>query len=109
MDFCLSSFLVFRYNVFPFSLLKFVVFQGLAVRVTTVDKHDIYHISDVDMTTSEASPRPLMTITTTMKEIIQFAPFVEHPVLVRRKVRQKLSGTDACKHPIWHFPGWRTM
>ncbi|CAN0489720.1 unnamed protein product, partial [Ectocarpus sp. 12 AP-2014] len=59
--------------------------KGLAVRVTTVDKHDIYHISDVDMTTCEASPRPLMTITTTMKEIIQFAPFVEHPVLVRRK------------------------
>ncbi|CBJ32450.1 expressed unknown protein [Ectocarpus siliculosus] len=59
--------------------------KGLAVRVTTVDKHDIYHISDVDMTTSEASPRPLMTITSTMKEIIQFAPFVEHPVLVRRK------------------------
>ncbi|CAM9099869.1 unnamed protein product [Scytosiphon promiscuus] len=58
--------------------------KGLAVRVTTVDKHDIYHISDVDMTTSEASPRPLMTITTTMKEVIQFAPFVQAP-LVRRK------------------------
>lgn len=60
--------------------------QGLAVRVTTVDKHDIYHISDVDMTTSEASPRPLMTITTTMKEVIQFAPFVQAPA-VRRKVK----------------------
>ena len=41
--------------------------------MTTVDKHDIYHISDVDMGSS--SPRPLMTITTTMKEVVQFAPF----------------------------------
>lgn len=43
--------------------------------MTTVDKHDIYHISDVDM--GNASPRPLMTITTTMKEVVQFAPFDE--------------------------------
>ena len=52
------------------------------MRVTTVDKHDIYHTSDVDIS-SEDPPRPLMTITTTMKEVIQFAPppapFVEIP------------------------------
>ncbi|CAM9236382.1 unnamed protein product [Sphacelaria rigidula] len=47
--------------------------KGLAARVTTVDKHDIYHSSDVDI--SEMSPRPLMTITTIMKEVIQFAPY----------------------------------
>ena len=57
------------------------------MRVTTVDKHDIYHISDVDMS-SEASPRPLMTITTTMKEVILFAPFVGS---TRRKVKNLAS------------------
>ncbi|CAN0350624.1 unnamed protein product [Pylaiella littoralis] len=53
--------------------------KGLSVRVTTIDKHDIYHISDIDIS-SGASPLPLMTITTTMKEFIQFAPFFEPPL-----------------------------
>lgn len=54
------------------------------MRVTTVDKHDIYHISDIDIS-SGASPLPLMTITTTMKEVIQFAPFIEPPLVSRRE------------------------
>lgn len=66
--------------------------QGLAVRVTTVDKHDIYHTSDVDLS-SEDPPRPLMTITTTMKEVVQFAPppFVGSPS-ARREVSSWCSG-----------------
>lgn len=54
-----------------------VFVQGMAARVTTVDKHDVYHTSDVDLETSTpgTSPRALMTITTTMKEVIQFAPY----------------------------------
>lgn len=54
------------------------------MRVTTIDKHDIYHISDIDIS-SGASPLPLMTITTTMKEVIQFAPFIEPPPVVRTR------------------------
>ncbi|CAM9489871.1 unnamed protein product [Laminaria digitata] len=65
--------------------------EGLAARVTTVDKHDIYHISDVDF--SSSSPRPLMTITTTMKEVIQFAPF-DH---TQSRQKSELSpGGSAC-------------
>eukprot|EP00903_Cladosiphon_okamuranus_P016696 g15391.t2 len=67
--------------------------KGLAVRVTTVDKHDIYHFSDVDIS-SEASPRPLMTITTTMKEVILFAPFVE-TTSTRRKSGPTAEGTGS--------------
>lgn len=66
----------------PLTLLSllsawFCVHEGLAARVTTVDKHDIYHISDVDIDMGNAFPRPLMTISTTMKEVVQFAPFDE--------------------------------
>lgn len=52
-----------------------------------MDKYDIYHTSDVDINSacSEASPRPLMTITTTMKEVVQFAPCAD--TSARRKVR----------------------
>lgn len=61
--------------------------QGMAALVTTVDKYDIYHTSDVDIHSacSEASPRPLMTITTTMKEVVQFAPCAD--TSTGRKVR----------------------
>lgn len=59
------------------------VLQGMAARVTTVDKHDIYHSSDVDI--AEASPRPLMTITTTVKEVIQFAPYRDSNSPCRRR------------------------
>lgn len=43
----------------------------------TVDKYDIYHASDVDIhsSTSDSCPQPLITITTTMKEVIHFAPY----------------------------------
>lgn len=70
-------------------LFMAVLAQGMTVRVTTVDKHDIYHISDIDMPScsSEASPRPLMAITTTMKEVIQFQPFTTKKSPISREVR----------------------
>ncbi|CAM9414950.1 unnamed protein product [Discosporangium mesarthrocarpum] len=49
-----------------------VLIQGLSVRVTTVDKHDIYHSSDVDA--PESPPRALMTVRTILKEVIRFSP-----------------------------------
>lgn len=66
-------------RVFIWRIMCFL--QGMAARVTTVDKYDIYHTSDVDINSafSEASPRPLMTITTTMKEVIQFSPYADTP------------------------------
>lgn len=86
----------------PF-IYRIVQSQGLAVRVTTVDKHDIYHISDVDIN-SEASPRPLMTIATTMKEVIQFAPFIDEPS-VEPKVNQLQHVNDLVIAPLKSFKG----
>lgn len=64
----------------------------MAARVTTVDNYDIYHASDVDM--SESSPLPLISITTTIKEVIQFATYTDGNALPRRQVKY----TEATVH-----------
>jgi hypothetical protein len=40
-------------------------------QVTTTNVYDIYHLSDV----SGGAPYPLMTVQTTLKELLQFLPY----------------------------------
>lgn len=49
--------------------------EGLVLKVTTTNAYDIYHLSDVAGETS-ALPLPLMTVTTILKEVITFLPFL---------------------------------